>query len=271
MMEGTWRTRWLTFIPVTVGVWTLVGVFASANYYANIRVPETTPEWQEFFWPNLLAVWIWAAYTPLVFHLSYLLRFDRRNWPGALAAHLGLWVAFTATDVVAHNLLFPVFLDYAPKDFMDAFCSQLWYNVFNYGGTVCVAHALSYYRLFRNEAVRTIRLESKLGETRLQVLRSHLHPHFLFNTINAAAELTHHDPELADRMLTRMSQLLQRAFSESKVLLAPLEREISFVDQYLEIAKIRFGGRLQTEVSVSPEAMSALVPSFILQPLIENA
>jgi LytS/YehU family sensor histidine kinase len=219
----------------------------------------------------MLSVWLWALFTPFIFHLSTYLRFDKRSWTRTLVLHLTVGLMFAAVDAFVDNLLYPALLDAPRIGFLQRLRNELIINMLSYICVIGLAHALNYYKLFRAQEMRSVKLESKLATARVQALRSHLHPHFLFNTINAAAELTHDDPELADRMLMRLSRLLQRAFSESQLVQVPLERELSFAEQYLDIARIRFGDRLEIKVSVSDEAMRALVPSFVLQPLVENA
>lgn len=222
-------------------------------------------------WPHMLSVWLWALFTPVVFSFCSWQRFDKKNWVVMCAIHMAVGTGFAAIDVLVDGLMYPNLLGLPHVALWQRFRQELFINLFSYAGLVAVAHALSYYLMFRAHEVRLARLETMLSEAKVQAIRSHLHPHFLFNTINAAAELVHQNPEAADRMLTRLGQLLQRAFSESHVVEVQLDRELSFAQQYLDIAAIRFGERLESVITASPETARALVPSFLLQPLVENA
>jgi two-component system, LytTR family, sensor kinase len=103
------------------------------------------------------------------------------------------------------------------------------------------------------------------------VLKMQLHPHFLFNTLNAISELIHRDPESADRMLTDLSDLLRLSFENLEVQEIPLKQELEFLEKYVEIEQMRFHDRLSVNMNIEAEALDASVPNMILQPLVENA
>jgi sensor histidine kinase YesM len=128
-----------------------------------------------------------------------------------------------------------------------------------------------YYRRFRERELQAAELQQKLVEARLEALRMQLNPHFLFNTLHAVSALIHEDPNAADRVLARLSELLRLSLDQSKPQEVPLSEELAFLDRYLEIEQTRFADRLQVEKEVEPETERALVPYLILQPLVENA
>jgi sensor histidine kinase YesM len=98
-----------------------------------------------------------------------------------------------------------------------------------------------------------------------------LHPHFLFNTLNAISELIYKDPESADRMITDLSDLLRLSFENLELQEIPLKQELEFLEKYLEIELMRFHDRLSVNMEISPDTLGASVPNMILQPLVENA
>src|ERR1019366_144802 len=110
-----------------------------------------------------------------------------------------------------------------------------------------------------------------LTEARLQALLHQLKPHFLFNTLNGIASLMHTDVEAADTMLVRLSELLRITMSHTGAPRTTLREEVAFLERYLDIEKIRFRNRLEVSMEVSEDALDALVPSLILQPIVENA
>jgi two-component system LytT family sensor kinase len=114
-------------------------------------------------------------------------------------------------------------------------------------------------------------LRAQLAEARLAALRSRLNPHFLFNTLNAVAALVERDPFGVRRMLARLGELLRFSLDESDEQEITVAREVELVRLYLEIMEVRFQGRLETQLLVEESAKHALVPTLLLQPLVENA
>jgi len=119
---------------------------------------------------------------------------------------------------------------------------------------------------------RMLRAESELREAKLNALRYQLNPHFLFNALNAVSTLVlEQDSERATRMLSRIGTLLRRTLQDGSAAEIPLEQELEFICQYLEVEQIRLGERLRVTTDVSPDTLQAVVPTMLLQPLVENA
>jgi LytS/YehU family sensor histidine kinase len=115
------------------------------------------------------------------------------------------------------------------------------------------------------------RLRAEVAEQRLIALTGQLHPHFLFNTLQGISTLIHRDPEAADEMPAKLSDLLRDLLRHREHVLVALADEVRYARTYLEIAKLRFADRLQFQIDVAAESEQASVPLFILQPLVENA
>ncbi len=124
----------------------------------------------------------------------------------------------------------------------------------------------------------TLRIEMKLEEqkrllleARLDALQRQINPHFLFNTLNSIASLARVKPELAREMTVKLANIL-RALLRDHDTYVPLSEELSFTDDYLDIEVVRFGAdKLHVEKEIDPRTLSVLVPSILLQPLIENS
>jgi two-component system, LytTR family, sensor kinase len=117
---------------------------------------------------------------------------------------------------------------------------------------------------------RNATLESDLRQAQLDALRSQLRPHFLFNTLNAISVLTVEDAEKARRMLLRLGSLLRRSLDEEHHVV-PLHQELAFLNEYIDIQRVRFGDRLSVTLAIDPAVTQARVPVLLLQPLVENA
>src|SRR5687767_14480499 len=98
-----------------------------------------------------------------------------------------------------------------------------------------------------------------------------LNPHFLFSTLHAISSLVERDPRGVRRMIARLSELLRYTLQGSNKQVVSVEAEMDFLQRYLDIMQVRFQGRLEIETRVAPEVADALVPTLILQPLVENA
>jgi len=122
------------------------------------------------------------------------------------------------------------------------------------------------------ERERLLRAEAEAREARLSALRYQLNPHFLFNSLNAVSTLVlEGNAPAATRMLAQIGELLRTSLDNEMVLEVPLSQEIAFTEQYLAIEQIRLRDRLRVDLAISPETLDALVPSMLLQPLVENA
>jgi two-component system, LytTR family, sensor kinase len=114
------------------------------------------------------------------------------------------------------------------------------------------------------------RLRALATEAELRALKAQINPHFLFNTLNTIAELIHADSEQAEATVERLAEMFRYVLNGSERGLVPLEQELAFLDGYLEIERVRFGDRLRVSREIAPEALDLLVPSLVLQPLVEN-
>ncbi len=137
----------------------------------------------------------------------------------------------------------------------------------------CVLYfAIKSYRIFREVRESALKSAAMAHEAQLKMLRYQLNPHFLFNTLNAISTLVlEQKTELANRMVTKLSSFLRYSLDNDPMQKIPLDQELAALKLYLDIEKVRFEERLSLEVDIEPTALQALIPSLLLQPLVENA
>ena len=111
---------------------------------------------------------------------------------------------------------------------------------------------------------------AKLAQARLEALRRQINPHFLFNTLNTISTQSLTNPERSRFLIGELSGMLRRLFDDPREII-PLKQELEFVDDYLNIEQARYGSRLQIQKEIHPDTEDALIPTMVLQPLVENA
>ena len=132
--------------------------------------------------------------------------------------------------------------------------------------------AIKYYRIFQEVRESALKSASMAHEAQLKMLRYQLNPHFLFNTLNAISTLVlEQNTELANRMVTKLSSFLRYSLDNDPMQRITLDQELQALQLYLDIEKVRFEERLSLELDIEDEARAALIPSLLLQPLIEIA
>ncbi|MGB5486079.1 MAG: histidine kinase [Lysobacterales bacterium] len=132
--------------------------------------------------------------------------------------------------------------------------------------------AIKSYRVFQEVRESALKSAAMAHEAQLKMLRYQLNPHFLFNTLNSISTLVlEQNTELANRMVTKLSSFLRYSLDNDPMQKITLEQELQALQLYLDIEKVRFEERLSLEVDIEEAAKSALIPSLLLQPLVENA
>ncbi|HLJ97284.1 MAG TPA: histidine kinase [Gemmataceae bacterium] len=280
--SSRWPIRFLIF-----GIWTFLGVFFTVHtylvYYSTLRaeadLPKERPDisWAEALRLNLAEVYIWALFAPLIFRLARRFPFNRRRWKFNLLVHVLACLVVAIAEAAISALASEWLRKDAPKPSVSLAVLQLFFiarfhqNVLSYWIVFGISQAVDYYHRYRERELHASQLQAQLAQAQLQLLKMQLHPHFLFNTLNAISALVHQDVELADRMIARLGELLRATLENANLQEVPLRQELEFIQPYLEIEQARLGPRLRVRFAVDAAAMDSLVPNMILQPLVENA
>jgi two-component system LytT family sensor kinase len=253
--QWNYWTRWAALI-------------AACSSYAVLNVLAWFPAtrfkgpdlWQALSWEVLR----WNLWLPVG---TILVRWLRAR-PRSLPACAGACVLASA----AHTSI--LLLIYLPMivHVLTQFLAHRWFVLLDdcLVGVVVGALVIGIGRLAEQET-RSAELEAQVAVAQLETLKMQLHPHFLFNTLNAIASLQLEDSETARRMIVRLAEFMRLTIDNSGLHCVPLEREIEFLSRYLEIEKLRFPNKLSISFAIADDTRDAQVPNLILQPLIENS
>jgi len=221
--------------------------------------------------------YLWALMAPSVVWLAQHVPFARGSLVRAIAVHVPSVIVFSFTHIVGMEAVH-WWLAYAQGNTYawwtqvqrSAFLYLDW-EMMTYWAIVGLSHAILFYRESRAREVRAAQLETRLVAAQLTTLQQQLHPHFLFNTLHAISSLMHKDVDAADRVLIQLSDLLRITLEHSGRQDITLDAELGALSKYLAIEQTRFADRLVVRFEIQPETLDCLVPSLLLQPLVENA
>ncbi len=263
MLQRRWFRWALAFL-----FWTGAGLFFASQTYLVYKSSGGKAPLGLVLEMNLSEWYLWAALAPGIVWLARRFPIDRKSWARNLAIHCAAGIGVALATWQLNNL----FREYALGMRRTTSLVYVFHqNLVIYVILVAATQGYAYYRRYRQSEIRSAQLSAQLAEAQLQALRMQLHPHFLFNTLNAISTLVHKDPESADRMIARLSELLRLTIENVGVQEVPLAQELEFLDRYLEIERTRFGDRLAVQMEIAPETLDASTPYLVLQPLVENA
>jgi two-component system, LytTR family, sensor kinase len=253
-------------------VWTVLGVLSASQHLAYRAYEGRAIAWVPVIGRTMLDWYTCGIFTPAIFAVARRFRLDSPGWMRALPVHAAACALFIVLKLAIFLPLASAF-DWLGEE--RVFTSWIYADAFPltlaYAAVVGARYAFDNYERYRERVIKTAELETRLTRVQLEALRGQLHPHFLFNTLNALSALVHRDPEAADRMILELSELLRHTLTNDAPPEITLREELAFVQRYLSIMQIRYGDRLRVRVDITDEAQEALVPNMLLQPLVENA
>ena len=246
-------------------IWTAVGLLQA--------VPDT---FREFYWPSFAAkiieAWTWAVLTPAVLLIDRNLTARTQNLVQLTLYHLVLSVPISLFHTGLSSLFEYPIEGIGWNPLREPQNTRYYYlgSWMVYCSFVGIVQAFKFYDRFVSSQFELERAEKKLVESHLNALRFQLEPHFLFNALNTISSEAK-NPKLVRQMIEGLGALLRRSLDCQDRMEIALEHELVLLDHYLSIQKLRFGKRIEVSIDVDPAMQSVMVPSMLLQPLIENS
>ena len=283
--------RWIYIWAISLGTWIFLSLAATLTIYQMYRVTGGVNSLEAVAAMEFSQLCSYAPLTPFAYWLAIRHPIRRGYWVAPSLLHIasGLTFAFghivlrgvtpygywdgthrqwsyTFWDVRTHSVRFPWLI------LKSAYLANVFDDITStYLPIILIAHALLYYHNSQQKEFRATELSGQLARARLQVLKNQLQPHFLFNTLHSISALMLTNVAAADRMMTCLSDLLRMSLEDKGDQLTTLNRDLEFLEAYVEIEKARFEDKLCVKFEIEPECLDAQVPHMFLQPLVENA
>jgi signal transduction histidine kinase len=213
-----------------------------------------------------------ACLMPVVMAAAQRFKFSRYVlWPTApaLAASAFAFALLALAGRIIVGPIGPALVQWTP---LQLFRTYFLLDVLTYSALIGTLYAFHFYRQAAARELAASQLHASLAQARLRVLQAQLEPHFLFNTLNAISMLAlEGNHKAVVDTIGRLRELLRVSLSHDRPQVVSLARELELVEGYLGIQRVRFADRLVVAYDVAPDISDAIVPSMILQPLVENA
>ena len=258
----------------------LIATATSMQHYVSVVVREgkDVSAWK-IIWFNFSYWWFWLAFLPLIIRIIN--RFPVRR--GKLILAIVVNIIFSLLFSFVHefvtawwcNTIFGsmYYMPVIEKTFYRLFkLSMIIVDLSFYWAALTGLVAYDYFRKYQERELRCSQLENLLVTSQLQALKMQLHPHFFYNTLNSICTLVRTcRNEDAVKTINRFCEFLRMTLEQNNTDKVPLQKELAFIQCYLDVEKIRFQDKLQFQFNIQKETLAAQVPNLILQPIVENA
>jgi two-component system, LytTR family, sensor kinase len=266
----------LYFIGILFLMLTVVAISVAFQHYYIIEVGSKTHYsllWHIPF--NLFYWWCWLVFLPAINWTNKRFGIEKLDTFYWFLFYLFIPVFVVLFHQVVASIPISIFLD---SDLNTLIYKRIlrnywvWVDLIVYYTIMIGLNLVTYRQKNRMNEIRFTQLQSQLANSQLNALKSQLHPHFLFNTLNTLSTLIlKEDNQEAERMLSLLTNFLRTTIYSKEEQEIPLKEELLFINHYLEIEKVRFKDKLMVYNNIANDTLSAFVPNFILQPIIENA
>ena len=258
----------LTVIGIARGLqhFYIVDTFESVQFSLRWHIPF-----------NIFLWWSWFLFIPFIYLILNKIKEEKSKvyyWV-SLYFLLPIIIVVIRQAIASFIITFVLvgYSDFTPLLYRRLFSNPwIWLDIIVYFAILIGMLVLQYQHKSKLTGLKFTQLQAQLAQTQLNALKSQLHPHFLFNTLNTISTLIlKADNSEAERMLSLLNNFFKKTVFESERQEISLAEELRFIKDYLEIQKVRFSDRLEIKEDVEEESLNARVPSFILQPIVENA
>jgi two-component sensor histidine kinase len=263
---------------LNISLWTSIALLQSFQSYSAVASEGMTPHFDQILLLQIATWCPWAFIAAVLFTVCSRYPLEQLISVRSIVLFPLLGLASVALQILIHTaamVLIPTERGQSaafPVLFGQMFRWMALPGFIVYAGIIGAGHAFNYYRKYRERELRTLELERQLTEAQLATLQMQLQPHFFFNTLHSIASLVRdrqHDEAVS--MIARLSELLRYTLDQADNQKVPLSQELEFIYRYLEIEQTRFPDRLKIDLQIQPESLAGLVPTLLLQPLVENA
>ncbi len=268
------RLRWILAV---IAIYSVVAVLMFGYHYLNDVANGTTSTWERRLIEETTGVYTVCLLVPWIVWVARRFPPRRCHWASVVAAWLGGTIVFT----IAHTTLMALSriaiyhgLGLGPYDYgimLYRYPMEASNDVLSFVVVAAIVTFLDRLQAARAAELHAAELQAKLAEAKLENLRLQLHPHFLFNTLNAISTVMYEDVRKADAMLAKLSDFMRMVLASSDVQQVSIEEELGVERMYVDIMTERLERRLTLSVSVEGSAREASVPFMLLQPLLENS
>jgi sensor histidine kinase YesM len=254
---------------VAFAAWTAFAVLIRAwivvdHIYEGLPLPQASDYALQF-----VEMYSLGLLTPVLIYVAHVFPPSRRPTILTIGAYIGTLTAVCAVGVPLMVFVANTFVN--AQFTVKTALGEAIFTFLSYTVVLTLVLAISQVRLANERLTRALRLEADLSRLRVEALQRQLHPHFIFNTLNAIGAIMQTDVAVAEEMISALAALLRTATDKANRPMVPLREELSLLDRYAFIMKLRYGDRLSVSISAEPRALEILVPAFTLQPLAENA
>ena len=261
---GNYRSRRLYS-----GIWAMVAAGQTVVAHLATRLPFGFALADSVVFSVLMACFIIPLWYPVRFN-----RWEYRSGRFNIAAHVVMAGVFVvAWLLAAYALCLPIAA--ANPEYRRFLTLSLWWKTLEgilfYILAVLVYYIYVYMERLNEKAENEIRLNHLIKDSELNMLKSQINPHFLFNGLNSVNSLIISNSEQAQKMLVALSDYLRYAVLSTNNMYSNVADEMENIERYLAVEKLRFGEKLAYKYEIDPECLSAEIPSMLLQPLFENA
>jgi two-component system LytT family sensor kinase len=270
--QVTWRQcLYWTAIAVGIGLFLVQTEIADAKFRGDMDLT-----WQPWVW-TYSAIYSYILISPIIIYCCHQWPLGRASLVSTTSKLVLLYIPVTLlfislmliTRQLAYLLISGDFMD--EWNLVDRYLYEFPKSIGIYVGFAFITYTKIYYDSAQQEQLNAAKLQNELQYVRMQTLRSQLQPHFLFNTLNLISSMAYQDPDKADSIITRLSDLLRYSLATEQKPFVTLKEEMQAMTSYLEISELRFGEKMSTDIQIDPQTELLLIPAMLLQPLLENA